>query len=366
VSLTVVVKIGTSSLTDERGLIVQDAIDRLADQVAILRGRGDRVVVVSSGAVAAGLEALGMGDRRPSDMLTKQAVSAVGQSRLMRTWDDTFARLGIVSGQMLLVPGNFFDRTQYLHARSTFLRLLDLGVVPVVNENDALSDHELRFGDNDRIAALVSHLISADVLVLLTDIAGLFTGDPRTNADAKLVERLASVTPDVVAMAGGSGSARGSGGMNSKLLAARMGSLSGVRSVIASAARERVLLDAADDIAGVGTIVEAHERPLSARKLWIGFAGEVSGRVHVDAGAATALTARGTSLLPAGVRSVDGDFDEGDTVEIGGPDGTVIARGISRYSSDDAAAVAGRRSAELPEEASTVVVHRDDLVLMQG
>jgi glutamate 5-kinase len=364
VGMTVVVKIGTSSLTDVRGLIVQEAIDRLADQVAILRGRGDRVVVVSSGAVAAGLEALGMGERRPSDMLTKQAVSAVGQSRLMRTWDDTFARLGLVSGQMLLVPGNFFDRTQYLHARSTFLRLLDLGVVPVVNENDAVSDQELRFGDNDRIAALVSHLISADVLVLLTDIAGLYTADPRTRADAELVERLAAVTPEVLAMASGTGTERGSGGMNSKLIAARMASLSGVRAVIASAARERVLLDAADDVSGVGTIVEAHERPLSARKLWIGFAGEVSGRVRVDSGAVTALVERGTSLLPAGVLAVDGVFDEGDTVEIVSPQGVVIARGLSRYSADDARAVAGRRSAELPEEASTVLVHRDDLVVV--
>ncbi len=361
---TVVVKIGTSSLTDERGLIQRAAIERVADEVAALRRRGDRVVVVSSGAVAAGLEALGMGDRRPSDMLTKQAVSSVGQSRLMRTWDDTFARLGIVSGQMLLVPGNFFDRTQYLHARQTFLRLLELGVVPVVNENDAVSDAELRFGDNDRIAALVGHLIAADVLVLLTDIAGLYTADPRTDPAATLVRRLEAVTPEVLAMAGGTGSARGSGGMTSKLQAARMASLSGVRAVIASATRPRVVVDAADDVDGVGTVVAAHARPLSARKLWIGFAGEVEGRVVIDGGAVRALTERGTSLLPAGVVGVVGDFDEGATIEIADGDGRVIARGLARYSAEGARAVAGRRSADLPEEAPTVLVHRDDLVLL--
>jgi glutamate 5-kinase len=361
---TVVVKIGTSSITDERGLIQQEAIERVAAEVSELRGAGHRVVVVSSGAVAAGLEALGMGERRPSDMLTKQAVSAVGQSRLMRTWDDTFARRGLVSGQVLLVPGNFFDRTQYLHARHTFMRLLELGVVPVVNENDAVSDEELRFGDNDRIAALVGHLISADVLVLLTDIDGLYTADPRTDATAALVERLASVTADVIAMAGGTGTVRGSGGMVSKLRAARMASLSGVRAVIASATRPRVVVDAVADVAGVGTVVEAQEKPLSARKLWIGFAGEVEGRVVIDDGAVAALTGRGTSLLPAGVVRVDGDFDEGATVEIADRSGRVVARGLARYDGDGARAVAGRRSAELPDDAPTVLVHRDDLVLV--
>lgn len=361
---TVVVKIGTSSITDDRGLILRDAIERVAAEVAELRAGGDRVVVVSSGAVAAGLEALGMGERRPTDMLTKQAVSAVGQSRLMRTWDDTFARLGIVSGQVLLVPGNFFDRTQYLHARQTFMRLLDLGVVPVVNENDAVSDEELRFGDNDRIAALVGHLISADVLVLLTDIEGLYTADPRTDRSAVLVERLAAVTPEVIAMAGGTGTARGSGGMTSKLRAARMASLSGVRAVIASAMRPGVVVDAARDVAGVGTVVEAQDKPLSARKLWIGFAGEVEGRVVIDDGAVAALTGRGTSLLPAGVVSVDGDFDEGATVEIADRHGRVVARGLARYDGDAARSVAGRRSTELPEDASTVMIHRDDLVLV--
>ncbi len=361
---TIVVKIGTSSLTDERGLILASAIDRVADEVTELHARGDRVVVVSSGAVAAGLEALGMGERRPSDTLTKQAVSAVGQSRLMRTWDDTFARRGIVSGQVLLVPGNFFDRTQYLHARRTFLRLLELGVVPVVNENDAVSDAELRFGDNDRIAALVGHLISADVLVLLTDIAGLYTADPRTDPSARLVHHLEAVTADVLSMAGGTGTARGSGGMTSKLHAARMASLSGVRAVIASATRPRVVIDAADDVEGVGTVVAAHARPLSARKLWIGFAGEIEGRVVVDDGAVRALTERGTSLLPAGVVTVEGDFDEGATVEIADRSGRVVARGLSRYGVESARAVAGKRSAELPEEAPSVLVHRDDLVVL--
>ena len=295
--LTVVAKIGSSSLTDERGVIDHDAIARVCEQTARLRADGHRVVVVTSAAVAAGLEAVGLGGRRPTDMLTLQAVSAVGQSRLMRVWDDSFARHGLVSGQVLLTPYDFFERSQYLHARSTFGRLLELGVVPVVNENDAIADDELRFGDNDRIAALVAHMVGADVLVLLTDTAGLFTGNPRTDPDATLIEQVDVVTPELEAMASGAGSARGSGGMASKLRAARIASFSGVRAVIAGSRRPDGLVDAVAGKPGVGTTVKPYDRRLSARKLWIGFAVDAAGTLVVDDGARTALIERGVSLV---------------------------------------------------------------------
>jgi glutamate 5-kinase len=360
--MRVVVKIGTSSITDDRGVLARDVIATLGSQVSRLRADGHRVVVVSSGAVAAGLEALGI--ERPLDMLTKQAVSAVGQSRLMRAWDDALGAVGLVSGQALLTPHDFFDRTQYLHARNTLHRLLELGVVPIVNENDALADDELRFGDNDRIAALVSHLISADVMVLLTDIDGLYTDDPRRNTGAKLIEHLDSVTPEVEALAGGTGTTRGSGGMMSKVRAAKFASFSGIRAVIANAQRADVLVDAVNGVAGVGTQVSPQKRSLSARKLWIAFAVESGGQVGVDDGARRALIDRGVSLLPAGITSVAGDFEEGEAVEICGPDGVAFARGLSRYDAAFARSVMGRRSIDLPEEASAVMIHRDDLVVL--
>jgi glutamate 5-kinase len=359
---TVVVKIGTSSITLDSGVLALSVITKLAQQVSQLRHAGHRVVVVSSGAVAAGLEALGMA--RPGDVLTKQAVSAVGQSRLMRAWDDAFEKVGLVSGQALLTPHDFFDRTQYLHARNTFQRLLELGVVPVVNENDALADDELRFGDNDRIAALVAHLVHADLMVLLTDMNGLYTDDPRTNRDATLIERLDAVTPEVEALAGGSGTDRGSGGMRSKLQAAKMASISGVRAVIANAARDDVLVDAVAH-KPVGTEVLAHDRGLTARKLWIGFAVESLGSLVVDEGARQALLTRNVSLLPAGVVRVVGEFGEGDAVDVVSLDGQLLARGLVRYHSAAASRAAGKRLSELTDD-SGVMVHRDDLVVLVG
>ena len=361
---TVVAKIGTSSLTDERGVISVDAIGRVCGQVAELRRAGDRVVVVTSAAVASGLEALGMGERRPTDVLTLQAVSAVGQSRLMHVWDSAFAAVGLISGQVLLTPNDFFDRRQYLHARNTLNRLLDLGVVPVVNENDAIATDELRFGDNDRIAALVAHLVAADVLVLLTDTAGLFTGDPRSDPTATLIEHVDEVTDALEAAAGAVGSARGSGGMSSKLRAAKIASWSGVRAVIAGSTSPSALIDAVAGKPGTGTHVGAHDRKLSARKLWIAFAGDSEGVLRVDAGAKRALIERGVSLLPAGVTGVAGGFENGDLVDIAGPDGRAFARGVSRASAAEAATVLGRRTGDLPEGAVTLLVHRDDLVIL--
>lgn len=359
---TVVVKVGTSSITDERGRIVEEAMAKLCSEVAELRQGGDRVVVVTSGAIAAGLRVLDL-HPRPNDPAVLQAVSAVGQSRLMGHYERALEAAGLVGGQVLLAPLDFMNRSQYLHARETFRLLLDLGVVPVVNENDAVADDEIRFGDNDRLAALVANLLQADLLVLLTDAAGLFTADPRLDERASLVEEVREVD-QVLALAGGAGTTRGSGGMASKLAAAKIAAWSGVRVVIASAERASVLSDALAGMPGVGTVVKPRPARLPARKLWIAFALAPAGIAVVDAGAKRALMEKGVSLLPAGVREVRGDFVPGDAVELTGPDGEVFAKGLVRHSAKALAEWAGRRTSELPPEVPAEVVHRDDLVIL--
>jgi glutamate 5-kinase len=360
--MRVVTKIGTSSITDERGGIDRQAIAKVGAEIAALRAAGHEVILISSGAVASGLAALEFG-ARPSDMLTLQAVSAVGQSRIMREWNDVLAPFDLVGAQVLVDPRDFVDRTQYLHARQTLGRLLDLGCVPIVNENDAIANDGIRYGDNDRIAALVAHSLKADVMVLLTDLDGLFTADPRTDASAELVSFVGSDDPLLSIRAGVGGSGRGSGGMASKLAAARIASWSGVRTVIARADRPDVLVDAVAD-KGVGTTFAGHDRRLPARKLWIAFAAEASGAIVVDDGAHHALTVRSTSLLPAGVRSVSGNFGEGDTVELRALDGTVFARGMVYVTAHDLRGVAGRQTRDLPDGMPHEVVHRDDLVIL--
>jgi glutamate 5-kinase len=362
--MIVVVKIGTSSITDDGGAVDTDAVVKLCAEVAELRAQSHTVVVVSSGAIAAGQPALGLTNVRPSDMATLQAVSAVGQSRLMRVYDDTFAAHGLVAGQVLLAPLDFVHRQQYLHARQTMSRLLHLGVVPVVNENDAVADDEIRFGDNDRLAALVAQLVGADVLVLLTDIPGLLTADPRLVEDASLVEEVVTVDHELEKVAGGAGTLRGSGGMASKLAAAKMAAWAGVRVVIAAAGRPSVLAAAVAGDPGVGTVVRPHARRLPARKLWIAFAVGSAGTVVVDEGARRALVERNTSLLPAGVVAVEGSFEADDAVEIADPAGQVLAKGLVRHPARRVQEWAGKRTADLPSDLPHEVVHRDDLVVL--
>jgi glutamate 5-kinase len=363
--MIVVAKIGTSSITDAEGEIVRGAIAKLCAEVAELRAAGHAVIVVTSGAIGAGLPALGLGgDRRPKDAVTLQAVAAVGQSRLMQVYNEALAEHGLVGGQVLLAPLDFRERSQYLHARGTLQRLLELGVVPIVNENDAIADDEIRFGDNDRIAALVAHLIGAEMLVLLTDTPGVLTADPRLDSGASLIEEIVEVDHALERVAGGAGSDRGSGGMASKLAAAKIAAWSGVRTVIAAASRENVLIDAVAGRPGVGTVVLPHDRKLTARKLWIAFAVGSVGTVEVDEGAQAALLRGGTSLLAAGVVGVHGEFGEDDAVEVVGPDGTVFAKGLVRVSAAVAKEIAGRRRGELPEGVPSYVIHRDDLVVL--
>jgi len=359
----VVAKIGSSSITADDGTINEAAIAKFCREVAGLRDAGHQVVMVTSGAIAAGLPAMDF-DVRPRDAVTLQAVSAVGQSRLMAVYDRELAGHGLTAGQVLLAPLDFMVREQYLHARSTLGRLLDLGVVPVVNENDAIADDEIRFGDNDRLAALVAHLIRADLLVLLTDAPGLLTADPRFDSTASLIEEILEIDHSLEAIAGGAGSDRGSGGMASKLAAAKIAAWSGVRAVIAQASRDDVLLHAVDRTAGVGTVVQPRTQRLPARKLWIAFAVGAAGTIVVDDGARRALLERGVSLLPAGVVDVKGGFDVDAAVEIAGPDGRAFAKGLSRFDAAGLRSVLGTRTEHLPEGSPHEVVHRDDLVVL--
>jgi glutamate 5-kinase len=357
-----VVKVGTSSITRESGELDDAALLKLCADLDEARRDGHRVVLVLSGAIAAGMPALGL-RTRPVDIGTLQAIAAVGQPRLLERVNAMLSAHGIVAGQVLLTPYDFVHRSQYLHARATLQRLLDLDVLPIVNENDTIADDEIRFGDNDRLAALVSHLLHADVLVMLTDTAGVHTADPREDEGASLIEEIVQVDEALEQVAGGAGTQRGSGGMASKLAAAKIAAWSGVRAVIAAASAPKVVAGA---LAGtsVGTSFAPRAQRLPSRKLWIAFAQGSEGRVVVDAGARTALVDGGRSLLPAGVRGVEGEFEVDAPVEIVDTDGRVFAKGLSRYSAKQLVTVAGRRTAEIPDDLPDEVVHRDDLVVL--
>ena len=359
----VVVKIGSSSVTRD-GTIDTGALDKLCGEVAQLRNAGTKVVVVTSGAIASGLPALGLSSDVEHNEDVLRAASAVGQISLLREFEASLANHGLLAGQVLLAPTDFMFRRRYLKSRATIAALLELGVVPVINENDAIADDEIRFGDNDRLSALVAHLIEANLLLLLTDTPGLFTADPRTDESASLIEEIIEIDQTLEAAAGGPGSAGSKGGMASKLAAAKIATWSGVETVIAAASRPGVLMEAVSKQSGVGTRFVARAPRLPARKLWIAFALPAAGRVTVDAGARRALEEDRRSLLPAGVRDVVGTFAPEDAVEIADADGAVFAKGRIRWSSQDLMAHAGKKTGDLPSDLVDEVVHRDDLVVL--
>ncbi len=365
----VVVKVGSSSVTTPEGHVNEAAVAKLASEVAVTRSEGRDVVVVTSGAIAAGMPALRRSLGADHSALDRsegalRAASAIGQTSIMRAFEAAFAEHDLLAGQILLAPTDLMLRNRYLKSRGTLRALLDVGAVPVVNENDAIADDEIRFGDNDRLAALVAHLVEASHLVLLTDTDGLFTADPRVDETASLIEEIVAIDAELEAAAGGPRSAQSRGGMASKLAAAKIATWSGVEAVIASATRPDVLVEAVAGASGVGTRFRPRPSRLAARKLWIAFALPASGRITVDTGAVKALTEGGRSLLPAGVISVDGTFGPEDAVEVVGEDGVVFAKGQVRWSSDDLTRHAGAQTADLPDELTDEVVHRDALVVL--
>lgn len=363
---TVVVKVGSNTLTDADGHIDREYVRGLVEQIAALRASEYAVVLVTSGAIAAGLEALGLYER-PTDMPTLQATAAIGQVRLVETYAEFASASDIRVGQVLLTRHDVGHRQQYLHGCHTLNRLLELGVLPIVNENDTTAVEEIRFGDNDYLAALVGMMVHADLVVLLTDIEGLYDADPRAVDDAHLVPHVAELTDEVLAAAGGAGSEVGSGGMATKVEAAKALMDAGIPLVVCDGRRPNVVVDA---VGGkpVGTLFAGGKAALKGRKLWLAYAGHPAGSVTIDDGAKDALCLRGSSLLPAGVVDVTGSFVIGDAIAVNDRDGNVVARGLAGMSAEDLRKVKGLRTAEiaaaLPGWDGTEVVHRDHLVIL--
>ncbi len=365
-SKRIVVKIGTSTLTRADGVVDRDYLGDLVRQISVVRSEGAQVVVVSSGAIAAGIEALGLA-ARPTEITDLQATAAIGQVRLIGTYSDLLGEVGAHAAQVLLTRHDTGHRQAYLFACRTLDRLLEMGVVPIVNENDTTAVEEIRFGDNDTLAALVGVMVQADLVILLTDIEGLYDADPREVEGAALLEHVAEVTDELLAAAGGSGSDVGSGGMVTKLEAARILMKAGVPMVICDGRRRDVLVDAFHG-APVGTYFAGGEGDVEARKLWIAFASNPKGSVVVDGGARDALCLHGRSLLPAGVLRVEGVFRVGDPVAVVDAAGRQVARGLADISSKDLDRIKGLKSSDIgsvaPGFAACEVVHRDRLVIL--
>ena len=357
-----VLKFGSALVVDEAAPRTA-WLDGVAADIAAARARGTNVIVVSSGAIALARSALGFGRKRLR-LEENQAAAAVGQIRLAQAWTEALSKHGLVAAQLLLTLDDTEARRRYLNARATLRTLLGLGCVPVINENDTVATAEIRYGDNDRLAARVAEMVEADQLVLLSDIDGLYTADPKRDPAAEHIPQVAQLTPDIEAMGGDPPPGYSSGGMRTKLVAARIATQAGCAMAIALGHVERPLRALVDGARCTWFLPAAEGR--SARKRWIAGALQPAGRLIVDAGAARAL-ATGRSLLPAGVREVKGEFERGDPVVVQARDGTVLGRGLSAYGSADARRIAGHRSEEIEAilgwRGRDEIVHRDDLTL---
>lgn len=355
---SIVVKIGTTALTDPSGLFDTGRLAVLADAIETRMKAGSDVVIVSSGAIAAGIEPLGL-NRRPVDLATKQAAASVGQVALVNAWSAAFARYHRTVGQVLLTAHDISQRVQHTNAQRTLDRLRALRAVAIVNENDTVATNEIRFGDNDRLSALVAHLVGAEALILLSDIDGLYDGDPRgkKGATARFITEVGG-PDDLHGVVAGKGSRMGTGGMASKLSSALLAADAGVPVLLAAAAA----IEAALTDASVGTVFAPNTERMSARKFWVRYAAEVAGSLTLDAGAVRAVITSRRSLLPAGITTLSGRFYGGDVVELHGPDGDVVARGVVAYDAAELATMIGRSTSDLPAEMRRPAVHADDLV----
>jgi len=362
----VIVKVGSSLVTNEGRGLDHAAITKWADQIAHLRRMGKQVVLVSSGAVAEGMLRLGF-ERRPVAIHELQACAAVGQMGLAQIYETSFRAHDLRTAQVLLTHADLADRERYLNARSTLFTLLELGVVPVINENDTVVTDEIKFGDNDTLGALVANLIEADALIILTDQRGLYTSDPRKNTDATFVNEAKAGDPALEAMAGGAGSGIGSGGMLTKILAARRAASSGAHTVIAWGREDQVLVRLAEGEA-IGTQLTAQTARLTARKQWMADHLKTAGQVMLDPGAVQKLLEEGKSLLPIGVTDVGGDFGRGDVITCVDATGKPIARGMSNYASAEVKRIMRKPSSEIAAILGYVeeveLIHRDNLVLL--
>jgi glutamate 5-kinase len=360
-----VIKIGSALLTNNGQGLDIPAIQDWVAQMAALRGRGMEIVLVSSGAVAAGMQRLGFRER-PHALHELQAMAAVGQMGLVQVYESAFQRHNLHTAQVLLTHDDLANRERYLNARSTLRTLLGLGVIPVINENDTVATDEIRFGDNDTLGALVANLVEAELLIILTDQAGLFNKDPRAHADATLIQEATAGDKSLEVMAGGSGSL-GRGGMRTKLLAAAKAARAGAATLIAWGREDQVLTRA---LAGerLGTYLKPAEGRVAARKRWLADHMQVRGRLRLDAGAAKVLRESGRSLLPVGVRAVEGVFHRGELVACLDPEGAEVVRGLVNYSSEEAARIIGKGSDKIESILGYVdepeLIHRDNMILV--
>lgn len=363
----IVVKVGSSTITHANGKCDFARIDRLARELADWQNKGKEMILVSSGAVAVGVDRLGLSEK-PKTIPGKQAAAAVGQGILMHTYEKIFAEYGQLVAQVLLTRMETIDRHRYANARNTFMELLRQRVIPIVNENDVVALDELKIGDNDNMSALVASIVDADLVIILSDVAGLYTANLQTHPDAKLVSRVEEITPEIEASAGGAGSSVGTGGMFTKIQAAKNATTSGINLVIASGSQKDAIsriLEGED----VGTLFVSKENRLQFRKRWLAFGARIMGRIIVDGGCEKAIKkAGGCSILPVGVVKVEGDFEAGNTVSVVTQNGREIARGLCHYSSEELQKIIGCQSDEIEErvghKAFDEVIHRDDLVIL--
>ncbi|CAG0973575.1 glutamate 5-kinase [Methylophilaceae bacterium] len=363
---SLVVKVGSSLVTNNGQGLDQKAIAAWADQIAKLVKQGRQVVLVSSGAVAEGMQRLGW-KKRPTNINELQAAAAVGQMGLVQMYESCFSRHGLHTAQVLLTHDDLADRKRYLNARSTLRTLLDMNVIPIINENDTVVTDEIRFGDNDTLASLVANLIEADVLVILTDQPGLYSADPRKNPEAVFIQREIAGNPQLEKMAGGAGTAIGSGGMLTKILAAKRAARSGANTIIASGRETDVLVRLAQG-EQIGTHLHAGQIKTVARKQWLADHLRLGGKVILDAGAVKALLEDGKSLLPIGVTGVEGNFDRGDVVACYDAGGKEIARGLVNYNAQEATRILRKPSSEIEKILGYIdeaeLIHRDNLVVL--
>jgi glutamate 5-kinase len=362
----IVVKVGSSLVTNEGRGLDHAALLRWAQEIAEVSKMGKQVVLVSSGAIAEGVARLGW-SQKPTSVHEKQAAAAVGQMGLCQAYESAFRAYGLKTAQILLTHEDLADRTRYLNARSTLMTLLNLGVIPIINENDSVVTAEIKFGDNDSLGALVTNLIEGDALIILTDQTGLYTADPRSNPDAKLVEEAEAGDASLEEMAGGAGSSVGTGGMYTKIIAAKRAARSGASTVIASGREHDVLARLARG-ERIGTQLTAQSTPLAAKKQWIADHLQLKGSVVLDAGAVRALRLQGSSLLPIGVKEALGDFLRGDVVSCVDASGLEIARGLANYSAAETRRImrlpTGQIEATLGYIDESELIHRDNMVLM--
>ena len=363
----IVIKVGSSTITYGTGKRNFSRIDRLAREIADLANQGKEIILVSSGAVAVGVDRLGL-SAKPKTIPGKQAAAAVGQGVLMHTYEKIFAEYGQIVAQVLLTRMDSVDRHRYTNSRNTFLALLDYKVIPIVNENDVVSIDELKIGDNDNLSALVAGIVDADLLIILSDVDGLYTANPQKDPNAKLVPEVTDITQEIEESAGDAGSTVGTGGMFTKIQAAKVATSSGIHMVIASG-EEKDAISRILEGEEVGTLFVSRENRLQFRKRWLAFGARIAGKIVVDDGCAKAVRKAGAcSILPAGITNVDGEFEAGNTVSVVDKSGHELARGLTNYSSEELARIKGAKTSEIEaligHKHFDEVIHRDDLVIL--